>query len=138
VDFTLVTAADGVGLDADVVVDARSLRTGLAARDERLRAMLAADRWPDIVARFRGVDPAVVEATHRLPFALTIRDVTRRVEAVVMRWARGERDLALDAEMVVSLRDFGLEAPSVLGLVRVGDVVRVRARVAVVPPEPAG
>lgn len=135
--FVLVAASDGGGLDADVVVDARSLRTGLAARDARLRTMLDVDRWPDIVGRFRRVDPAVVEATRRLPFTLTIRDVSRPVDAVVTRWARGERDLVLEAEATLSLRDFGLEAPSVVGLVRVGDVVRVRVRASVVAGEPA-
>jgi hypothetical protein len=40
--------------------------------------------------------------------------------------------------LTLSLRDFGLEPPSVLGLVRVGDEVRVRVRASVMPADAAG
>lgn len=136
--FVLIGATSADALDADVIVDARSLRTGVEARDARLRTMLDVERWPDIVGRFRGLDPAVIAATRRLPFTLTIRDVTRRMEARVTEWARGEHDVTLRAELTVSLRDFGLQPPSVLGLVRVGDEVRVRVRASVMTADAAG
>jgi len=51
--------------------------------------------------------------------------VTRRVKAVVTRWVRGESELALDAEIALSRRDFGLEAPVAMGFIRVDPKVRV-------------
>ena len=50
---------------------------------------------------------------------LTIRDQTRPVEAKVSNWRSDGGRTVFEADVIVSLRAFSLEAPSVLGLSRV-------------------
>lgn len=116
----------------DLVIPVATLDSGNATRDARMRAMFHADRFPDIRVALRGVDPAVVARTFELIVPLTIGDVTREVRTNIRGWKREDGRVSFDANAVVSLQAFGLEAPSVLGLVRVADEVKVQAHVDVV------
>lgn len=122
--------------DAVVEIPVGGLDTGNAARDARMRGLLDDERWPAIRGHVRDLDADLVASSRRLPFALTIRDVTREVTATLSHWERSAERVAFDADFAVSLDAFGLEPPSVLGLVRVDDRVRVHAHVVVTAPHP--
>lgn len=123
-----------------VAVPVAEMDTGIARRDENLRAMFDAEHFPRIVASIERIDRERVAALGTdsapvLPVELTIRNVTRPVEALVSHWREDGALASFDVEFEVSLESFGLEAPAVLGLIRVDDVVRVHGRVTVdLPP----
>lgn len=116
---------------AEAVTQVRTMRTGNSNRDSNMWAMFDAPHWPQIRATFADIDAASVAASKRLPFQLTIRDVTRDVVATVTSWQQDSDKVVFDADFDVSLSAFGLEAPSVLGLIRVADIVAAGVHVVV-------
>ena len=112
------------GWSADVTIPVAQMKTGNGWRDESMQEMFDAKHHPQILGRFRGVDPERVRSSGKLPFVLQIKDVERPVEARVTHWQQGERKAEFDAEFDVSLEAFQLEAPQTL-FVSVGDAVHV-------------
>jgi len=116
--------------------------TGIDKRNHNMHEMLTADLHPRIVADFRRIEDELLAASRAggassLTFDLTIRDVTHPVVARISEWVETAEEAGFDATFEVSLSSFGLEAPVVLGLLRVGDVVSVRAHVLLTPPPQA-
>jgi polyisoprenoid-binding protein YceI len=111
---------------AEVAVE--QLDTGIAARNEKMRVMFGAQEFPRITALFEKVDPAALRAKRvgALPFRLTIHGVERAVTPELSDWSEvpGKR-AHFRATFTVALSEFGMEAPTAVGLVRVGDRVRV-------------
>jgi polyisoprenoid-binding protein YceI len=116
-----------------VEIPIESLEDGNKPRDAQLHAMFESRRWPTLRAEMRDVDPVEVEKSQKLTVDLTIRDQKRRLEATVSRWHVLGPRTEFEADVAVSLEEFSLEAPSVLGLSKVADDVRIHARVAVMP-----
>jgi len=116
---------------AEVEVPVASLDTENEWRDQNLRAMFDAPRFPVVRARFAAVDPEALRVGRPLSFVLEIRDVARAVTADVSDWDEDAEGAAFEAQFTVSLREFGLAPPSALGVIEVGDEVRVRVRVEV-------
>jgi hypothetical protein len=142
-DFEGVAAAQPVaarrlgGRDAwaaEVRVPVAALDTGSAWRNANMRSMFDAERFPDVTAVFEVIDPsrsrpAGPDRAGSLPFTLRIRDVAHEMVGATSVW-REERDrLSFDVRFEVSLASFGLEPPSALGVIEVGDVVTVSVHV---------
>ena len=110
-------------------VTVAQLDTGIAARNEKMREMFEAERYPVITAIFENIDSAGVrgQAQGMLPFAIEIHGVARGVKATTSGWSEvpDQQRAHFRAEFTVALSDFGMEPPSAVGLVRVGDQVRV-------------
>lgn len=139
--FDLHPLPRGGGWSADVVVPVAEMDTGNGRRDANLREMLDSARYPEIRATFAAIDPtnarpARGDGPGTLPFVLTIRDVSRPLVGQVAHWVESAEEVSFDVRFDVSLAEFGLAAPSVLGLVRVGDRVEllVHAQVQSNPP----
>ncbi len=114
---------------AEVDVPVAALQTGNARRDDNMRAMLDAESFPVIRASFRDIDPDAVRASGELPFALSIRSVSRPIRATVTDWTQvNDNELHFAVQFPLSLADFALEAPGVL-FIRVGDAVQLTVRV---------
>ncbi len=119
--------------DVDVLVD--EMDTGNKDRDGQMREMFGSDRFPRIHASVRNIDVnGIREATARdgkaiLELSLRIRDVERRVPATVTNLREEGDRVRFDVEFPVSLKDFGLKAPSVFFIIRVGDRVVVKGNV---------
>jgi polyisoprenoid-binding protein YceI len=119
--------------ELDVSIDAASITTGDAKRDEHLRSadFLHAEDHPTL--RFRGsrVD-GNVETKFNLHGELTIRGVTRPVTLHVVNEGRvtdpwGNQKAGYTATTTINRKDFGLEWNVALeaGGVVVGDEVRI-------------
>lgn len=122
-----------------VQVSVADMETGIERRDGNMRSMFEAERFPRIIASIGRVEALPTSTSPEqgrptIPFELTIRETTRPIEARVSGWEQHGDAASFQAEFDVSLRDFGLEVPPVLGLLRVGDEVRVRTRVSVELP----
>jgi len=131
------------GWSGSVEIAVAEMETGIERRNRNMRAMFDADRFPLIVADFPHVERAVLTAARSgaepgVDFNLTIRETTHPVAAKVTHWTEEGGHASFDAEFEVSLESFGLEVPAVLGLLRVGDIVTVRAHVMLdgLPAEP--
>ncbi len=113
------------------------MKTGISARDNRMRLMFDAEHHPRIVAQFEHVAPdALRAAAHTaasadsLAFTLRIGERERRLVPLVSRWQEEPgKHASFRAAFDVSLADFGLEAPTVMGFIRVEDRVRVEVDV---------
>lgn len=117
--------------NALIEIPIKSLEDGNKPRDAQLHAMFESREWPVLTAALRDVDPAEMQKSSRVAVELTIRDQKRKVEAKLDKWSAEGGRTQFEADVAVSLKDFALEAPSVLGLSRVNDDVKIHARVVV-------
>ena len=67
------------------------------------------------------------EGKSPLDLVLRIRDVERKVRATAGNLKESGERVTFDLEFPVSLGEFDLKPPSVLGIIRVGDKVSVKA-----------
>ena len=130
--FAISLVRDGpfAVLGGTAMVAVAKLDTRNAKRDANMRNMFATERYPVIRGTLAPIrlDPTAPPAT--LPIDLVVRDRSCTVAATLSTWEAGENRLRVELAMTLSLRELGLEPPVLLGFIRVGDAVAVRARVA--------
>ena len=105
------------------------------SRDGQMRKMFDAGRFPHIRASARDVEVDRLreemgkdsEGKAPLDLLLRIRDVERTVRATASNLKESDERVTVAIEFPVSLKEFDLKAPSVLGIIRVGDKVSVKA-----------
>jgi len=134
--FVLRQREDNALWEAEIEVPVARLTTDNRWRDANMRAMFDSEHHPNIRASFANIDPtrarpAQASAAGVLPFTLQIRDVRRTVVGRVRHWQQTDQEASFDVDAVVSLRDFGLEAPTTMGFVKVQDEVTITAHVLV-------
>lgn len=113
------------------------MRTGNDSRDEKMREMFLSDRHPVVRAVARDVDAGKFRERMRkdpggktpLEVTLVIRGVERKIPASAGNWREEGGRSAFDVEFPVSLKEFELKPPSVLGIIRVADRVDVKGTV---------
>jgi hypothetical protein len=131
----------GEAMDSARVEDGKGIRvavTGLGTdnrkRDAKMREMFECENFPFVRGTMPAFDPrrlaeklrAAREGTP-LAFDLTIRDITRRIEARAIHFRESENEITFELDFDLSLQDYHLEPPSVLGIIGVGDTVSVKA-----------
>ena len=138
--FVLEMEWDGSGaiLGGTATVAVAKMDTRHAKRDANMRMMFAAERYPLVTGALPLSRIDLADAPASLPIQLTIRDRTRAVSASISNWQPADGRCRFDLATTLSLREFGLEPPVLLGFIRVGDAVAVRARVALDGPVEAG
>ncbi|MFZ8814078.1 MAG: YceI family protein [Thermus aquaticus] len=126
------TDESGKPLRVEARLDARSIHTGVADRDNHLRSpdFLDAERYPEIVFRSEKITP-LGEGRYRVEGKLTIWDVTRPLVLEVetsgpIKDPWGNERLAAHFEGELNRKDFGLTWNMVLetGGLPVGEEVR--------------
>ena len=135
----LATGPDGGTRIPRVEVDVpvREMDTGNHTRDGQMREMFESDRYPVIHGTVGEID---VDGIRKeigkegggkafLDLTLGIRDVERTIHAAVTNFREEGSRVGFDVEFPVSLTDYGLEAPSFLGIFRVRDKVTVTGNV---------
>jgi hypothetical protein len=117
----------------EVEVPVAGMDTRNKSRDGQMREMFLSGRFPRIHAAARDVDVDRLraglggrEGKAPLDLLLRIRDVERKVRATASHLKESGERVTFDLEFPVSLREFDLKAPSVLGIIRVGDKVSVK------------
>ena len=129
-------AADNLFIPiVEVEVPVAGMDTRNKSRDGRMREMFGSGRFPRIHAEAHDVNVERLreemgkgrEGEAPLDLLLRIRDVERKVRAVASNLKESGERVTFDLEFPVSLGEFGLKAPSVLGIIRVGDKVSVKA-----------
>ncbi|PLX99516.1 MAG: hypothetical protein C0623_09285 [Desulfuromonas sp.] len=116
-----------------VTVRVDSMDTDNDGRDEKMRKMFDSKSFPLIEANFADLEPEKVllqmqaadDQPGTLPFRLKIRDQVQPVKAEVHDLRVNPEAITFTMKFSVSLKSYALEAPSVLGLIRVADQVEV-------------
>jgi polyisoprenoid-binding protein YceI len=129
------TAGDPVIPVVEVDVAVAGMDTRNKSRDGQMREMFRSDRFPRIHAAAHDVNVERLreemgkghEGKAPLDLFLRIRDVERKVRATASNLKESGDRVTFDLEFPVSLKEFDLKAPSVLGIIRVGDKVSVKA-----------
>ncbi|MFA6148318.1 MAG: YceI family protein [bacterium] len=128
-------AGDPVIPSVEVEVPVAGMDTRNGTRDGQMREMFRSGQFPRIRGAARDVDVGRLRAamgkghdgTAPLDLLLRIRDVERKVRATVGNLKESGGRVTFDVDIPVSLGEFDLKAPSVLGIIRVGDKVSVKA-----------
>lgn len=136
--FAAVLVHDAMGKEVlpsvEVEVPVAGMDTRNKSRDGQMREMFQSDRFPRIHASVRDVNVARLrqemgkdpDGKAPLDFLLRIRDVERKVRATASRLKESGERVTFALEFPVSLKEFDLKAPTVLGIIRVGDTVSVK------------
>ena len=137
--FALAMEWDGSGttFGGTGTVAVAKMDTRHAKRDANLRKMFSAERYPLAIGALPRTRIDVAAPPASLPLQLTIRDRTQTVSVALSNWQLADNHCRFDLAMTLSLREFGLEPPVLLGFIRVGDAVAVRARVMLKRPAEA-
>ena len=137
--FAAALARDTAGREVipsvEVEVPVAGMDTRNKTRDGKMREMFRSGPFPRIHASARDVDVERLRVEigkgrggdASIDLLLRIRDVERKVRATASNLKESGEQVTFDLEFPVSLREFDLKAPSVLGIVRVGDKVTVKA-----------
>jgi polyisoprenoid-binding protein YceI len=137
--FAAVLSRDAAGRQVipsvEVEVPVAGMDTRNKSRDGQMREMFRSDRFPRIRGAAHGVDVERLrveigkgrEGDASVDLLLRIRDVERKVRATASNLRESGERVTFDLEFPVSLGEFDLKAPSVLGIIRVGDKISVKA-----------
>ena len=145
--FTLAVPASGEVQAGKVSVAVAQMNTDNSARDKKLRGMFDHQKFPLIIGDYAGfnfedtVRKAIASAPDQnsFDFNLRIRDIERPVHAALRHLKKEPQGLSFTLQFDLSLADFQLRPPSVLGLIRVADTVTVLVDVTLQePPTPSG
>lgn len=115
------------------------METGKKKRDKEMMHMFHAEEFPLIT----GTTPAVrvldlkPGENAELPVSVTIHGVTKQVVGMATAIVPTEDGLSFDLEFPLSLKEFGLKPPSVMGIIRVNDQVQVVSHVTLGKGAPA-
>ena len=132
-----VGKVDGVVDMSKVSVAVADMDTDNAKRDKKMREMFEEKRFPLITGSAglialkdirtnlkKGADSAT-----KVSFKLKIRDIVKPVTATVTNFVETDSRITADVAFTLSLADYHLQPPSVLGLISVDDKVSVTATV---------
>jgi polyisoprenoid-binding protein YceI len=104
------------------------MTTDNSKRDNNMFKMLDLAHFKRIEGHMENV-VLPVEGSSQALLHLKIRDVEHDVTATISKVERNGNEVSCLMKFPVSLRDFNLKGPSVLGLIRVGDTVYVECSI---------
>jgi len=124
--FALSIVTNHWSAEADVL--SGLMNTASAKRDRNMHEMFNTNDYPRIHGRVTAAPVPAQEKTN-VTLTLKIRNQQHDLPVVVSNWSESESNLTFHAEWELSLKQFRLKPPSVLGVIRVGDTVRLTADV---------
>jgi len=139
--FAVRVVRDAAGKEViasvEVAVPVAGMDTGNRSRDGQMREMFRSGQFPRIHAAAQDVDVDRLRVAMGkdpwgktpLELLLRIREVERKIRATASNLKESGDRVTFDLEFPVSLREFDLKAPSVFGIVRVGDKVSIKSTV---------
>ena len=123
----------------------RDMKTGNKKRDRKMYDMFQANRFPVLNASLERLSLHALKGSGaKFPIRLKIRDIEKEIEVKLKKFEERGEQLLLEITFPVSLKEYGLTAPSALfGMIRVKDRVDVSGTIELksaeiqspVPPE---
>jgi len=131
-----VSKVDGIVDFSRVSVAVADMDTDNAKRDRKMREMFEEKRFPLItgsagLVALKEIRSGLKKGTDSttVVFKLKIREIVKPVTATVTKFVETDSRITADLAFTLSLADYRLQPPSVLGLIRVDDKVSVTATV---------
>lgn len=124
----VLTISNGIW-SAAAKVPSGQMETENAKRDRKMREMMEAGAHPWIGGRVSGAAVPGAAAPGKATLALRIRDKEVELPVAVDGWEETATTIRFHAAWELSLKAYGLQPPSVIGVIRVGDRVWLEADV---------
>lgn len=122
-----LTLSNGTWAASSQVVSGQML-TDSAKRDQKMHEMMGTNHYPLISGTVTNAPIPGVAGTNAT-LVLKIRGTTQDLVARVTDWKEDAEAVRFRAKWELSLKQYGLKPPSVAGILRVGDTVRLEAEV---------
>ncbi len=123
-------------LKAKVTVKAVKMDTKEPDRDKKMRDSMKVADFPLIVGTMDTAFDQVMKpgekSPSRLPFTLSLLGKDQQVDGAMSNWVLKGNTATFDLDFDLSLKKSGINVPSVLLVVRVGDTIKVHANVKLV------
>ena len=124
--FTLVLSNGTWSADADVL--SGLMNTAHEKRDRKMHEMFATNSFPKMHGNITAA-PIPGTASTNATLRLIIRDKTNDLAARITGWTEDASAIKFHAVWELSLKDYALKPPSVLGVIKVGDRIQLEADV---------
>lgn len=124
--FTLVLSNGTWSADADVLTGL--MNTAHEKRDRKMHEMFATNSFPKMHGTVTAA-PIPGAAGTNATLRLIIRDKTNDLTARIDGWIEDASAIKFHAAWELSLKDYALKPPSVLGVIKVGDRIQLEADV---------
>ena len=122
-----VSRTDGVVDLSRLTVAVADMDTDNSKRDKKMREMFDEKKYPVITG---SAGPVALKDVHgKVSFKLKIRDIVKPVTATVTNFVETDSRITADVAFTLSLAEYRLKPPSVLGMIRVGDTISVKATI---------
>ena len=117
----------------ELTVAVADMDTDNSSRDNKMHKMFETEKYPLIsgmsgpvsLSTIRKALEENIDSTQPLFFQLKVRDIEKPVTAILQNIVETVDKLTADLAFTLSLADYKLKAPSVLGIIRVGDTIKV-------------
>lgn len=122
-------------IKARVEVKTVEMDTKELKRDENMRKAMRAGDFPLVIGEFDTQFSQLTSGSSTstspqvLPFKLTILGKTQSATGTISNWKQKGDSASFEMDFDVSMKAYGVKVPSVMLVIRVGDVVKVHARV---------
>jgi len=128
--FTIYREENGKAniVSATAAVQVAEMDTDNKKRDRKMLRMFDQENFPlvHVILPPTSIFP---EAEAETTLLVTIRSVEEPVYATISEWRQNGDELSCTLKFNISLETFGLEAPSVMGLINVADTVHVECNI---------
>ena len=129
--------ADGALVISKISVAVADMDTGNGKRDKKMREMFEEKKFPLITGvaapvslnDIRNLAGKGGNSAAKIKLNLKIRDVEKPVTATVTNLVESDSLITADVAFTLSLAEYHLQPPSVLGLIKVDDKVSLKANV---------
>jgi len=138
--FTLEIDTEGKLTSGSLSVPVAGMDTDNDSRDEKMREMFEADKFPSIAGNLQSNEvSSLSKQLHQafenggtFPLNLRIRDIDQQQEARVVQLIDSDKAFSVDLEFPLSLETYKLDPPSIL-FISVADEIKVQVRLHLAP-----
>lgn len=124
--FTLIISNGTWSASADVL--SGLMNTAHEKRDRKMHEMFATNSFPKMHGKVNAAPIPGATGTNAA-LRLTIRDKTNDLVVRITGWTENAGAIKFHATWELSLKDYALKPPSVLGVIKVGDRIQLEADV---------
>jgi hypothetical protein len=124
--FVLLLSTNSWSAQAEVL--GSQMTTANEKRDRNMWNMLSTSMHPRLAGLVTNA-PLPIGSETNVTLALRIRDRQFELPVQITEWSETAETIRFHASWEVSLKQYNLKPPSVLGVIRVGDTVRLDAEV---------
>ena len=119
-----------------VSVKAGKMLTGDKKRDAKMYSVLATKTFPNITVEISDLKAAATKPVSGgkvlkptvIPFTLNLKGKKQHLTGRVTDWSYSDGSISYTVSFPVSLKASGLKVPTVLGFIKVGDEIKVQAK----------